>query len=170
MARTGSLDAGLGFRLGRAHRLLRAEWEKEIADLGVSAAQAAMLRSICEESPTGLRQLARRMTTDPMNAKRLADHLESAGLVRSMGDPSHSQRRDLAPTQAGLAVAGQLVERAAAWNRRLSRRMGATELEQLSRLLARLEETLAVEAVGPSRTGPGSIDKTSTKGERSDHH
>jgi DNA-binding MarR family transcriptional regulator len=166
MARLGSLEAGLGFRLGRAHRLLREEWEREIADLGLSAAQAAMLRSICEESPTGLRQLARRMTTDPMNAKRLADHLESAGLVRSMDDPSHSQRRDLAPTQVGLAVAGQLANRATAWNRRLSRRMGAVELDQLRRLLARLEETLAVDVAGHPGTGRGSIDKTSMKGQR----
>src|SRR5438045_7434310 len=84
-------DAGLGFRLGRTHRLLREGWEAEIADLEVTAPQAAMLRAICDNPGVGLRQLAARMVTDPMNAKRLADHLESACMTRSTADPSHGQ-------------------------------------------------------------------------------
>src|SRR5579875_1692870 len=76
-----ALEAGLGFRLGRAHRLLRAAWEQIIADLGLSPPQAALLRAVAQQPGCGLRELARRVQTDAMNAKRLADHLERAGAV-----------------------------------------------------------------------------------------
>jgi len=141
----GAFDRGLAFRLGRLHRVLREDWEQQIADLALTPAQASMLRAIGENPGIGLRQLARRMATDPMNAKRLADHLELAGLAFSAGDPSHAQRRNLAPTAAGRTVARELTRRAAAWNRRLTRRAGAEELRQLSRLLGRLEQVFLVE-------------------------
>lgn len=146
---TASLEAGLGFRMGRAHRHLREAWERRIADTGLSAPQAAMLRAICEQPGSGLRELARRVRTDPMNVKRLADHLEGAGLVLSLSAtsaPSHRQRRDLVPTGAGLKLAGQVEQRAAEWEHLLSRLLGAGELEDLQRLLSRLEDVLAAQA------------------------
>ena len=147
-----SLESGLGFRMGRAHRALREAWGERIADLGLSPPQAAMLRAISERPGSGLRELARRAHTDPMNAKRLVDHLERAGLVASTVDPSHRQRRDLAPTDEGLVLADELARRAAVWTRRLARLLGAAELDQLQRLLARLEDALAAGAEG-SRAG-----------------
>ena len=147
------LESTLGFRMGRAHRSLREAWGESIADLGLSPPQAAMLRAICEEPGSGLRELARRVRTDPMNAKRLADHLEQVGLVRSMTDPSHRQRRDLAPTEAGLVLAKQVAERAARWEHRLSRLFGEAQLEQLQSLLQRLEDVLAPELHGARPPG-----------------
>jgi DNA-binding MarR family transcriptional regulator len=111
-----------------------------------------MLRAISENPGIGLRQLARRMTTDPMNAKRLADHLESVRMVQSVDDPLHVQRRGLVPTPKGLAAADDLNARAAAWNRRLAQRMGTPELEQLRRNLALLEGVLEIEPVSLSTT------------------
>ena len=145
------LESALGFRMGRAHRSLREAWGERIADLGLSPPQAAMLRAICEQPGSGLRELARRVRTDPMNAKRLADHLEQVGLVRSMTDPSHRQRRDLAPTEAGLVLAKQVAERAAVWERRLSRLFGEAQLGQLQSLLQRLEDVLADELHAAAR-------------------
>ena len=142
----GSLESSLGFVMGRAHRALREAWGERIADLKVSPPQAAMLRAICERPGSGLREVARRTRTDPMNAKRIADHLEQAGLVASTVDPSHRQRRDLEPTAGGVELAGELAVRAAAWHRRLAELVGATELDQLQRLLGRLEDALVREA------------------------
>jgi DNA-binding MarR family transcriptional regulator len=136
----GTIESGLGFRLGRAHRLLRDDWEDEIAVLCVTAVQASMLRAICENPGTGVREIARRLMTDPMNAKRVADHLERLGLAESMADASHTQRRGLVPTPKGRAVAAEISARAAAWNRRLARRMGGDDLERLRDLLTRLED------------------------------
>ncbi|HUY51282.1 MAG TPA: MarR family winged helix-turn-helix transcriptional regulator [Streptosporangiaceae bacterium] len=137
------LEPGLGFRLGRAHRMLRAAWEEVISDLGLSPPQAALLRAAAQRPGCGLRELARQMHTDPMNAKRLADHLERAGLVASVSDPGHRQRRVLRPTERGAAVAAELARRAAAHQRRLAILIGPAELAQLQGLLNHLESALA---------------------------
>ncbi len=137
-----SLEASLGFLAGRAHRKLRSAWERQIADLGLTAPQAAMLRAACEWPGSGLRELARRTHADPMNAKRLADHLERAGLLRSSPDAAHRQRRVLEPTERGLAVAGEVAARAAAWERRLTGLIGAEDAVRLKLLLARAEQVI----------------------------
>lgn len=138
----GRLESRLGFRLGRAHRSLREAWEGQIADLGLSAPQAAVLRAVCERPGSGLREVARRMQTDPMNVKRLADHLEDAGLLHSETHASRRRRRDLFPTRAGATIARSIDRRAASWDRCLSRLFGAGELEELERLLSRLDDAL----------------------------
>lgn len=145
----GSLESVVGFRMGRVHRMLREAWEGRIADLGLSAPQAVILRAVCEWPGSGLRELARRARTDVMNAKRLVDPLEDLGLVHSAADPAHRQRRVFSPTEDGAALAEELARRAAAWNRQLARLLGPGELRHLHRLLGRLEEALDPRA-GPS--------------------
>ncbi|MDO8107713.1 MarR family winged helix-turn-helix transcriptional regulator [Isoptericola sp. b441] len=144
--RPAPLDAELGFRMGRTHRALRDGWERQLLELGLSAPQAATLRTVVEEPGSGVRELARRTGTDPMNAKRLVDHLERAGLVRSGPDPSHRQRRGVEPTPSGEAMALRIAQLSAAWRHRLSRRLGRDDLDHLLALLSRLETVLADDA------------------------
>ena len=133
----GSAEDGLGFLLGSTHRALRSAWEEQLADLGLSAPQALVLRLVAEDSGLGLRELARRMRTDAMNAKRLVDNLESGGHLRSVEDPAHRQRRRLRVTDEGRQVASQVARRARAWEERLAEHLD----ERLDkRLAARLDE------------------------------
>lgn len=140
-----TVETGLGFMLGSAHRALRSAWEAYIADLGVSAPQALVLRMVAETSGVGLRELARRMQTDAMNAKRLADALEDAGLLRSAEDPAHRQKRLLCVTDEGRALATGVAARASAWDGHLAERLGSEGLTRLRSLLANLIESLADE-------------------------
>ena len=135
----------LGFRIGRVHRTLRESWEREIADLGVTPPQAALLRAVVEGEACGLRGLARRMGTDVMNVRRLAEHLETAGLVTSGADPSHRQRRVLRPTPRGIATGEELARRASVRSRHIAGLLGEDDLATLQDLLGRLQEALAEE-------------------------
>lgn len=157
-AKGRTLEAELGFRIGRAHRALREAWSEQIADLELTPPQAVMLRAVAEAPGIGLRELGRRTHTDAMNAKRLVDQLERAGLVESVVDPRHRQRRVLRPTGAGARLASEVSRRASAWDRQLSRLVGPGELEALRILLERLEAAAAstsVSGVGPrARTRP----------------
>lgn len=148
----GRLESGLGFRMGRVYRMLRASWEEQILDLGVSPPQAALLRAVYEWPESGLRELARRARTDVMNAKRLVDRLEVLGLVQAGGDPGHRQRRLFRPTTRGVALAEEVARRAGSWNRRLSSLLGAEEMQQLHRLLGNLET--ALESLTPALSRP----------------
>ena len=142
------LESGIGFRLGRAHRRLRSAWESRIADLGLTGAQAAVVRAVAEQPGTGLRELARKLRADPMNVKRLADSLERVGLVRSTTDPADRRRRVLLPTAEGTAVSDRLSGRAVTWTAHLEGLLGSADLATLQALLDRLEAGIAAQA-GP---------------------
>ncbi len=103
---------GVGFLLGAAHRARRRQWEARLADLGLSAPQAAMLRLIAAEPGQGVRHLARRLGTDPMNARRISESLVAAGLCRPGHDPHDARRRPLEPTTRGRRLARSVTERA----------------------------------------------------------
>jgi len=146
--------------MGQTHRVLKETWERQIADLGLSAPLASMLRAICERPGSGLRELARKMRTDPMNAKRLVDHLEHEGLVTSSGATSHAQRREVSPTSDGLARVAGLVERSVALRRQLAQLLGESEVEHLQHLLVRLEDALVDD---PARARPQGDPKTASE-------
>ncbi len=139
----GSLEAGLGFRLGRGHRIVRGAWQGHLADLGLSSAQASSLRAVAERPGSGVRELARILGTDPMNAKRLADGLERAGLVHSCADPADRRLRVLNPTEAGLRLVREVEDRARAWAATLESMVGPDEIAALLHTLDRLEAGIA---------------------------
>ncbi len=139
----GRLEAGLGFRLGRAHRIVRGAWQAQIGDLGLSGAQASVLRAVAEHPGVGLRELARALGTDPMNAKRLADGLEAEGLLVSSADAGDRRLRVLEPTDAGLALASEVRQRALAWTATLEGLVGQADIAAVLAVLDRLEQSLA---------------------------
>ena len=136
------LETILGFRMGRTHQALRAAWAQAISDLGLSPPQSVVLRAVAEQPGYGLRELSRRLGADAMNAKRLADHLESLGLLRSSSAAGHRQRRALTPTPQGQALAEELARRATAWDRHLAEIIGPADFAQIRCLLGRLQAAL----------------------------
>jgi len=151
------LEASLAFRLGRAHRTVRFAWEARIADLHLSSPQASVLRAVTERPGVSLRELARRLHTDPMNAKRLADGLEDAGLLASVDDPADRRRRVLAPTDAGLALSREVTRRAVEWSAALEEILGRDDAARLWVILARIED--GITALPRCTTAEGEPDR-----------
>jgi DNA-binding MarR family transcriptional regulator len=151
------LEASLAFRLGRAHRAVRFAWEARIADLHLSSPQASVLRAVTERPGVSLRELARRLHTDPMNAKRIADGLEEAGLLASVDDPADRRRRVIVPTDAGLAISSEATVRAVEWSETLEEILGRDDASRLWVILARIEDGIA--ALPSSTTAGGERDR-----------
>jgi DNA-binding MarR family transcriptional regulator len=149
------LEDDLRFRLGRAHRAVRGAWQAHLADLGLTPAQASVLRAVLEQPAMGLRELARRLGTDPMNAKRLADGLEREGLLVSGAHPVDGRIRVLSATDAGAAAGREVARRAAAWGDALEVLLGADDTARLRAILARIEEASPVLAAGSEATAGG---------------
>lgn len=103
---------GVGFLLGVAHRARRRAWEADLADLDLTAPQAALLRRIAAQPGSGVRRLARDLETDPMNVQRVAETLRAAGLCEPRQDPSDARRRPLYPTEKGRRLARAVAHRA----------------------------------------------------------
>lgn len=109
----GGVDPdGVGFLLGVAHRARRRQWEQRLTDLGLTAPQAAMLRLVTAEPALGVRDLARRLHTDPMNAQRIVETLLARELCEARPDPVDGRRRPLRPTPRGRRLAEKVAERA----------------------------------------------------------
>lgn len=138
---------GLGFLLGVAHRAHRRAWEAELAELGFTAPQAALLRLIASAPGRGVRQLARQLGTDPMNVQRVAESLIAAGLSEARHDPGDARRRPLHPTELGVRRADALARMAESAEGELVRALGAERygalLDGLRALIDHDRHTLA---------------------------
>ena len=127
---------GVGFLLGVAHRARRRAWEADLADLDLTAPQAAVLRRIAAQPGSGVRRLARDLETDPMNVQRVAETLGAAGLCEPRQDPSDARRRPLYPTEKGRHLARAVAHRAARAEQDL---IDALNAERYHALLAGLQ-------------------------------
>ena len=71
---------GVGFLLGVAHRARRRAWEAELADLDLTAPQAAVLRRIAAQPGSGVRRLARAVAHRAQRAEQ--DLIDTLGAER----------------------------------------------------------------------------------------
>jgi len=130
-AATDVAPQGLGFLLGVTHRTLRRAWEAELADLELTAPQAALLRLIAAQPGRGVRQLARDLGTDPMNIQRIAEILRAAGLCELRQDPRDARRRPLHPTERGRQLAAMVARKAVRAEEAFTEALGAERYTML---------------------------------------
>ena len=140
----------MGFRLSRAARILKLDWAGRLSPLGLSPAQAALLRSLVAHDRTGIRALARLLDTDPMNVKHSADQLEEADLISSEADPADRRRRSLTLTSRGRGRAREVERLVQEQERWLAARLGERGVAALSMALSALEAGLNTTDHGPA--------------------
>jgi len=102
----------IGFLLGDAVRLMRADFNRRLQRHGITLAQARTLRRLSQQP--GLRQveLAELLEIAPMTLVRLLDQLAKAGHVERRPDPGDRRAFRLYITPAArplLAVVGRAV-------------------------------------------------------------
>ncbi len=110
-SRQDTLQSGIGFRLSRATRKLRSAWTAELAGVGVSPPQAAVLRALSGYPSSGIRAVARLLETDPMHVKHLVDQLEGRGLISSSLQKHDRRTRALQLTSQGEILAREVASR-----------------------------------------------------------
>lgn len=137
------LDAGLGFRLGRLHRALRAAWAQQLDGLGLTPPQAAVLRGVAGRHGCSLRALARVLGTEPMTAKRCVDDLERRGFVESAHRGPDRRPRALQLTAEGRVLVRRLDVLARRQEEQLATILGARR-SQLEAAVAALEAALGL--------------------------
>lgn len=106
--RSLGLEEGLGFRLSRLARVMRAAWAARLAGLGLTPPQAAILRGVAEHPGSSIRCLARLLGTDAMSVKRCADELERRGLLVSGSLTGDRRPRILQPSDRGTELLGEI--------------------------------------------------------------
>lgn len=123
-------------------RRLRSNWEEVISDLGLSPPHAAILRTIHEaDGEMGLREVARRLGTDPMNVKRGIDFLEAEGFIIS--DLSERGKpRYLSLTDRGLDAVSEVINRVNMQELIFKECLTPEEILELSEIVDKLQDHL----------------------------
>ncbi|HUY52439.1 MAG TPA: MarR family winged helix-turn-helix transcriptional regulator [Streptosporangiaceae bacterium] len=106
--RSLGLEEGLGFRLSRLARVMRAAWAAQLAGLGLTPPQAAILRGVAGHPGSSIRCLARLLGTDAMSVKRGADELERRDLLVSGSLTGDRRPRILQLSDRGTVLLGEI--------------------------------------------------------------
>jgi DNA-binding MarR family transcriptional regulator len=121
---------------------LNRQLRRELAPLGITAGQAALLHAIRTNPGVGVRDLADRegMSAPAMTAN--IDRLEAAGLVRRTRSTRDRRRVDLDVTEKGLRILRSARARRTAWLAARLKRLSADELTAVGAAIEPLRRLL----------------------------
>ncbi|NNN00773.1 MAG: winged helix-turn-helix transcriptional regulator [Acidimicrobiaceae bacterium] len=143
-AQSGLTD-GLGFRIGRLARTLRASWSGELTALGLTPPLAAVLRAVSDRPGISVRALSRTLGCDAMSAKRCADELESLGLIRSGRLEEDRRPRTLTTTPRGRTMVKRVAALVSVRETVFAEVLGETGRSNLAALIEQMEKALAID-------------------------
>jgi DNA-binding MarR family transcriptional regulator len=135
----GEIVSQVAEQFTRAFWRMRRGTAKELAPLGLTFAQARVLRVLGRaDGPMRIGDLATRMEIVPRSATSMVDLLEGAGLAARQ--PDHEDRRSVlvSPTPAGRALLERMSEARRESAEALFGRLDPEQLAQLRELLEAL--------------------------------
>lgn len=106
-----------------------------------------------QAEPATVAQIARKLGLTRQSVQRVADLLENDGLAEYQHNPLHQRSQLVRITPLGRRTLGTIQVAQRAWADKVGRDLGQADLDQLSRIVARLSHTLAANAVAATRLG-----------------
>lgn len=124
---------------------LNRQLRRELAPLGITAGQAALLHAIRTSPGIGVRELADREGMSAPGMTAHIDRLAAAGLVRRTRSRRDRRRVDLELTEKGVRVLRSARERRTAWLAARLKRLSPDELAALEAAIGPLRRLLEEE-------------------------
>jgi len=124
--------------LEQAQKRVSRDFDRALADAGATGEQWRVLDKLADEGSRPIGELAQLLGIHPPTMTKLVDRMVGSGLVQRIVDEADSRRVLIYITDVGLHLFAKLAERAAAFQLKLSSRLGATEASQLTALLGNL--------------------------------
>lgn len=106
-----------------------------------------------QAEPATVAQIARKLGLTRQSVQRVADLLENDGLAEYQHNPLHQRSQLVRITPLGRRTLSTIQAAQRAWADKVGRDLGQADLDQLSRIVARLSHTLAANAVAATRLG-----------------
>lgn len=138
----GDAFSGLAFRVLRVAAELEAAGDALARPAGQSTARWQVLAAI-EEEPASVAGIARALGLARQSVQRVADALETGGLVAYEDNPRHRRARLVRLTPPGRAALTMIQAAQAPWSDRLGARVGAERLDRATRVLDQVLAALA---------------------------
>jgi DNA-binding MarR family transcriptional regulator len=140
----------LGFLLGDVSRLLRREFDRRVAHLGLSQAQWRVLArlSVCE----GINQanLAEQIEIQPISLTRLIDRMQAAGWVERRPDPKDRRALRLFLTPKAQPLLSELFRHGEETRQAALDGLSDPEVRQLSASLEKMKSNLIAASDSPA--------------------
>ena len=151
------LNAGLrfGFLIHDVSRLRRIVIDRALKPLGVTRSQWWVLAFLSRRDGMTQTALAVDLDLTKVAVGGLLDRMEAAGLAERRADPNDGRARRVFLTRAGVSLVGSIRENVEEVERGILSRVPELDLEQTSRTLLALKETL-LEMVGADASGEDS--------------
>jgi len=133
-----SPEESVGYLVARVRASLFAAVDREMAPLGVSAAQFVILMNVAQQRASCAADLAREQSTDTGSMTRMIDRLVRKGHLRRVRDPSDRRIVRLELTDSGRSLARKLPPVAVKVLNQHLRGFSRPEFEQLKSFLRRM--------------------------------
>ncbi|GAB5521510.1 MAG: hypothetical protein RhofKO_37610 [Rhodothermales bacterium] len=139
-----SLDRALPYRIHRTARLLRHHLRQRLVEVGdgISPEQWFLLFRLYEKDGRAQNELTIPALDDRPNITRLMRSMEAAGYVYRETDPGDRRRSLVYLTDAGRALAEQILSHVVPMRQDLFQGVASSDLEALSRVLDALDARL----------------------------
>ena len=126
----------------RLEGILSAVGDRLAQPSGQTAARWRILAAI-EHEPLSVAQIARAWSLARQSVQRVADDLESDGLILYAENPSHKRAQLAQLTPHGRKVLREIQAAQRDWANAVGERIGAADLQRAERVLERLAAALA---------------------------
>jgi DNA-binding MarR family transcriptional regulator len=127
-----------GALIGRARKAMYEEFERELAPLSLTAAQALVLVIVADDPDATAASMCRTLLHDAGAMTRLVDKLEEMGLVRRVREPHDRRSARLELTREGTRLHAEVRRVQVAVLNRMLRGFSKTEARMLETLLKRI--------------------------------
>lgn len=124
--------------LRRAAQALTKVYDEAITSAGVSVSQYALLRRIDDMAPVSVSALSSALRLDRTTLVRTLKHLEDMALVEDIAEPG-ARNRNLVLTGSGQKILTAAQSGWLAAQNRIEAALGKAGLNQLTRLLSKIE-------------------------------
>jgi MarR family transcriptional regulator, organic hydroperoxide resistance regulator len=132
----------LGYKIRYAYRAFVKALADELGPHAVTTTQWSALRVLWTGDGFSQVELARRMMVEKASLTALLHAMETAGLIRRTRDPEDRRKVNIHLTAAGRRLRDKVLPLAGKINRRATRSLTVTEVQQFELLLTKIVENL----------------------------
>lgn len=133
----------IGLRVGVLARLLRNNFDREVASLGVTRSQWAMIAVVATHPGATQRVIAEKLDMSEASAGRLVDRLCADGLLERREREDDRRARAVYVTDKANPLLDKLAEIAGRSEERMFAGFSEKQIDQLDRLLEQLYENVS---------------------------